>query len=92
MTVRNALLGEITGVAGDVFKEIEARGVHIGERETLAFCEVFSRMWLALPEPAIAEKARLLCEALDLDERNQGGLISRDTLPLNMALMQELGR
>ena len=92
MTVRNVLLGEITGIAGDVFKELEGKGIEIGHRETIAFCEVFSRMWLALPEPAIAAKARLVSEALDHDERHDGGLVNRDTLPLNMALMQELGR
>lgn len=77
---RNALLYEITGIAGDVFKELEAKGIEIPDRYALAFNAEFCRRWLALPAPD-AEAVKLADAVLE-NERNHGGLLGRETFKL----------
>ena len=74
---RNDLLGEITGLAGQVFKDLEAKGVTFSQRQVLTFNEAFCKAWLALPEPVVRTA---LAEAVLDDERRHGGLLSRETL------------
>jgi hypothetical protein len=74
---RNDLLGEITGLAGQVFRDLEAKGITFSQRQVLMFNEAFCKAWLALPEPVVRDA---LADAVLDDERNHGGLLSRETL------------
>lgn len=74
---RDALLFEITGLAGTVFRELEERGIAFSQRQVLMFNEAFCKAWLALPEPVVRSA---LADAVLDDERNHGGLLSRETL------------
>lgn len=82
---RHALLYEITGVMGDVLAQLEAEGKTLDERSIRIFCDRFAQAYLALPPPRTSE----LAKAVYGDERQHGGLLSRQTVALADVVLSE---
>lgn len=74
---RHRLLYEITGLMGDVLAQCKAEGIALDERTVRIFCDKFCAKYLALPAAG-----NELADAVLTDERQHGGLLSRETLTL----------
>ena len=80
-------LGEVTGVMGDALTALKAEGVSLDDRTVRLLTDRFCDIWKATHAPT---DFMSLIKAVDNDEINHGGLLSRETLQIANELRLKL--
>lgn len=80
-------LGEVTGVMGDALTALRSEGVDLDERTVRLLTDRFCDIWKATHQPV---DFLSLIKAVDNDEINHGGLLSRETLQIANELRLKL--
>lgn len=91
---RNDLMGEVTGLAGEVLATLKAEGIVFRHRDVIVFTEHFCRLYRDLPEPdaKLRAKANRLINLLIDEDANHGTLRLPETNRARDELKLELGR